>query len=220
MPPCLATSANEGMILNVIGSLGHPATWSSDDFRNLAETAAVAGAAIFFLGKALAGFFVVNMSVSVSCERGALSEDEDWLAVTLEIEKGDRRSVAIHDLSVRATPHDGEPRQLRVGADFDQLASLPEAVDASRIADRTQRRVVWGSRSTTSRQLNITPGDKCTVGAMGRVPRAQAVLVETAVLGKPRWSWRWAQWRASAVALPTFPATEDDSGTEVLRSAP
>ena len=139
--------------------------------KNGFEIAAYLAALTFFLYRALSGYFVIDMSIKVSAERKRKPEagEMDYLGVKVEVKKGERGGVRLHDAKVR----------LRSAV---RNAILSGPVDLSTI-ERTNRtdpmpdppnlplraRIDWTKLPTDAPTLNLPPGDETQLSAFFEV---------------------------------------------------
>src|SRR4051794_7083947 len=73
-----------------------------ETLRPWAETVAYGGAGAFLFYKLISGYFIADLSLKVSAERGACSGDQgfDYLAVSANLKKGDRGATSLEDAQV------------------------------------------------------------------------------------------------------------------------
>ena len=65
------------------------------------QIAAWISAALFFGYKVISGYFVCNLSLKVECDRRQVAEDDqDYLAVTMTADKGERGTIELLDARV------------------------------------------------------------------------------------------------------------------------
>jgi hypothetical protein len=162
--------------------------------RDFAEALALFCAAGFFLYKVRTGYLIINLSLRVSCSRQTASVNSDYLVVSIELSKGDRGSILIHDAQIRITCPDEED----IPGTLDEL----KRYSYRNAGDRPGKELVWGQPSTTKPFLRMTPGDKTRISWCKEVPKGKPCKVELAVLGKRDFSFRYGQWRASCYSLP------------------
>ncbi len=130
--------------------------------KNCFEIAAYLAAVAFFLYRALSGYFIVDMSIKVSAERKRkLEADEtDYLGVKVEVKKGERGGVHLHDAKVR----------LR-SAVSNAILSGPIDLNTIERANRTgpmpdlpnlppRGRIDWTRVPPDAPSLNLPPGDE------------------------------------------------------------
>jgi hypothetical protein len=150
----------------------------------------------FFLYKLLTGYLMTNLSASISCSRQcAYRNGKDHLIVSVNLSKGERGSVNLHDAQVKVKWNSGAEAKPLIGANRRSLKT--EAVGKS------ERRVVnWAKQSAKQPFLRLTAGESCQFAAYFEVPCAQVCEIELAVLGMKQSGLRVGQWRASAFSLP------------------
>jgi hypothetical protein len=144
-------------------------------------TEVAACAAAFFAYKAIAGYFYVQMSLSVSSDRVRTHPDKDILVVVAKLKKGDRGSVRLHDAQARIT-YDGQS----------QAVSFVGIHRLSVTTDRTtkgERRVVrWDKLSESQPLLRLPPDEETEFSCHAEVPKDAICVVEVTILGQER-SW-------------------------------
>lgn len=180
--------------------------------KSLAEVFALLAAGGYFSYRWFTGYFVTNLSLSVSCRRGSGDPDHEILAVSIALSKGDRGSIILHDASVRISwGRELEFAKVRrlIGVDRRSFGRQRPGDYRSRrdqeIVNRRRhewKRIAWNRLSRTVPQLNLTPGEQTSFSCLVEVPAGMACLVEVAVLGQnPHWQ-RLGQWRSSIISLP------------------
>ncbi len=174
---------------------------SPTDFKDIAQGAAVLGAAAYFLVRMIGGFFTVNLSLRVECGRAFKDEHTDWVAVRVHLTKGDRRTLTLHDVTVWRSGREPETVSALRRMTTTSAGGRPRAVGPT---DTT----LDHAPADRGHPLNITPGEEIEFGAMLEAPRSGAVVVEAAVLGRAWVSPFRSQWRASCASPPTYPRRE------------
>jgi hypothetical protein len=179
---------------------------NSTDLKNYAEISAIVGAGTYFVYRARAGFFLINVSLRVECVRTSRDKDTDHLICKIHLKKGERGTLEIHDAQLRIHTHDGDPRVLPI-EELQRLSWMRGKLEASgRIAERVE--VQWDRRSNEAPFYNMTPGEEAEFACYVFVPRSEVVLVQVIILGKRRLYPNVAQWRATCVSTPTPPVAE------------
>jgi hypothetical protein len=167
---------------------------ASENWKNIAQIGAWLAAGAYFLVKLLLGYFVINLSLDVTSERQQSSTPGlDYLAVSIDIVKGDRGTFHIHDAQVVIIQGKKiEERKL----DFHRVVS-------ERIGLR--RRGIRSGQKTQKSNLNFSPGETAHSRTWFTVNSHEPCMIEAAIVGTPLGSWVISQWRASAVSLPLKP---------------
>src|SRR5688572_16732601 len=81
-----------------------------ENAKHFAEIIALAAAAFYFAHRAYLGYFLVNLTVSITASR-IKGEDpkSEVLAVAVNLLKGDRGKLQLHDAQVRVSWLEGIP---------------------------------------------------------------------------------------------------------------
>lgn len=171
--------------------------------KNVAETAALALAGLYFVYRTLSGYLIVNMSISIDCKRQRMPGGTgDWLVIEVRLKKGELGTVSLHDAQVQVRAADKVMRAPLTG--FDRRSYRTES-----IGDESRRVIDWDNRSRTSPFINLSPNEEASFGCMTEVAIDQSCVVEAAVLGKRKFSWCTGQWRVSRVVPPLDVAAKD-----------
>jgi len=165
--------------------------------KDLFGAAALLGAAGFFLFKAIQGYLILNLSLQLESRRvrHGLS---DLIAITLTLSKGDRGTVRLHDISVKATDLFGVVYQPKgpSGPPEERFShQKPSATNPS-------VRIIWSQRSSRNPHLNLSPGETYQIEWVISTPSQIPIIIESAVLGRARLWRRTGQWRATKISLP------------------
>lgn len=179
-------------------SLSASQSWFTlDHIKSLVELGAYAAALAFFAYKALAGYFITGLSLSVGCTRVRTDHlDKDFLCICATLKKSETGSLALHDAQVRITVVGSTPQTL----DLVGIERLTFGPDDSKWPGTTRRAIRW----TTARHpfLKLAPADEAQFSAASEVPSDLPATVEVVVLGRRLLSWKRSQWRSSLVSLP------------------
>jgi hypothetical protein len=169
------------------------------------------GAGIAFVYKALTGYYRTNMDVSLSQIRQATgTPGEDNIVLLITLKRGDRSTLALHDISVRFSWAGGE-----------QVKCVDEIFRSAWKRDNQLNRLVidLGHINDEVPLLKMTPGETVMYSLHTTVPSDKVCHICTTVLGqliivneltgkrkqivKNRWI---GQWKASIDSLPLAPA--------------
>jgi hypothetical protein len=162
-----------------------------DELKKVVEIFAYLAAAGFFLFKWISGYMSTNLSIEIACIRKQATTDADFIAITVDLSKGDRGSLHIFDVGIRVDGREGNVR--------DQLE--PYRVVRGDSTREKRRTIDWSTKDKTYYPF-LQAGEKaqlswnCTVASKG------ISKVEVVVVGRRKFSQRVKQWRASAVSLP------------------
>lgn len=168
-------------------------TWGNA--KDLAEVIALSAAAIFFLYKLISGYLIINLTMKVDCERRAInSNKQDILAITVQLSKGDRGSLEIHDATINV---ECEDRTQEV-----ELLGFRRSTYRPRDDYEKYKKVNWGVQSNEAPFLRLTPGEETQLAAKCLVPKDKPCAVQAVVLGKRTKGWKVGQWKAACVSLP------------------
>jgi len=167
---------------------------SLDIVKKLAEIGAYLSALGFFIYKALAGYNIVNVAISVHVDRRGRDTNNDDLAIAVTLRKGGHGSLKLHDARVRVTWPSGEVELPLIGI---------ERLSFTTDSDEVQRHRVTMNRASKSKPyLHITPDEEATFSCATIIPRSAVCVVQAAVLGSSVFWRSVGQWRSSVIALP------------------
>jgi hypothetical protein len=185
-----------------------------------------AGAGILFLFKFLAGYFIGNLSIELSKDRLAAKEGKDHLVITVKLSKGDRSTIALHDVHLQIFSGADETNRVDDGIPLKGGRGLfvtnNRRVKMSFVGEEPARPALdFSGYDERTPVLRMTPGEVTQFDAIAEVPAAETVRIELAILGQTllmryiTGSWplskigRWlfksrgvGQWRASVISLP------------------
>jgi hypothetical protein len=181
----------------------------------LVQTVALLGAAGYFGYRFITGYFIVNLSLSLSASRRkSPNPGEDFLSVAVTLTKGDRGSLNLHDAKLRVTWEGGEVIHDLPG--IDRRNYLGE-----RLGSFERKTINFAERAAYSPFLRLTPGEEAVFSAYVKVPSASVCYAEVIILGERRWGKRRGrrvgQWRSSILSFPES-ARPIDGGTEKVPS--
>ncbi len=175
--------------------LGSQATL--DHTKTVIEILAYGAALVFFLYKAIAGYLITQMGLTIACKRAhSITAGNDHLAVVATLKKGKTGTLRLHDAQARLTlPTGSLPLIELIGVE-----RLTFVKDKLKWPGTTRRKIEW--RLASNPLLNLAPGDQAQFSCSTLVPSDAPVKVEVVVLGQ-RWGSKYrSQWRASTVSLP------------------
>lgn len=180
--------------------------------KNGFEIAAYLAAVAFFLYKALSGYFIVDMSIKVSAERKRKPEGDetDYLGVKVEVKKGERGGVRLHDAKVRlrSTVRNAillGPVDLNTIERANRIDPKP---DPPNLPPRA--RIDWTTVPPDAPRLNLPPGDETQLCAFFEIGTKEPYIIEVVILAQLISfgvfnRQRFGQWRASCISLPNEP---------------
>jgi hypothetical protein len=138
-----------------------------------------------------------NMDVAIDSTRVHLNNEEDWLAVTVKLERGEYGTLQLGDSQLRITYLDlpGGPPPL-------SLKGLQRLADSAGTLN-------WEKIAQNDPTLNLHAKEKSEFAAALKIPRKAACTIEVALLTHRRldgleWlgGFHWGQRRSSAISLP------------------
>ena len=169
---------------------------SLEDTKNLAEVFAFGSAAIFFLYKAITGYLITNLSISLSSSRHtAIDENTDWLTIVAKLTKGDRGSLDLHDAKVRVRWQEGEITERLIGYTRQGYKNEP-------VGGITRTIVDFDSVHQLKPFLRLSPGEETSFSCYVEIPSDQVCTIELTVIGKMRRDRQSGQWKASTISIP------------------
>jgi hypothetical protein len=171
-----------------------------DHAKTVIEILAYGAALVFFLYKAIAGYLITQMGLTIACKRAhSTTAGNDHLAVVATLKKGKTGTLRLHDAQARLTlPTGSLPPIELIGVE-----RLTFVVDRVKWPGTTRRKIEW--RLASNPFLNLAPGDQGQFSCSTVVPSDAPVKVEVVVLGQRLRSLVRSQWRASTVSLPLQP---------------
>jgi hypothetical protein len=161
--------------------------------RYWAEAFALVCAGLFFLYRAFAGYFRVNLSLSLNCKRQHLDGDRDYLVVILHLKKGDNGSLALHEAAATIMYNGSK-----------EVSHFPSVtrLDTNRPETNAPCKIDWEQIDSQSPLLNIIPGEEADFSLWREVPCNAVCQIEAVVIGQKLSGHPVGQWRVSCVSLP------------------
>jgi hypothetical protein len=189
-----------------------------DIIKDCFEIGAYIAAVLFFYYRARSGYLVVDMGISIDCERKRKPGpgNKDYLGISVALKKGERAGLVLHDAQVRLTsctsPQVLGPYQLTTIWRTNRTGTRPDAEAAKRLCPKEEPRqtlrvqIDWTCIPADVPRINLPPGDECQLAAFVEVNGDEPYMVEAVVLAQTIFlgsiTDRIGQWRASKVSLP------------------
>jgi hypothetical protein len=173
--------------------------------RNGGQVAAWTGAALFFGYKIVSGYFIIDLSLKMECERRQVGDsDQDHLGVMVTAKKGERSAIELHDARVTVFDY-STGRKIHDSQRFKGSRRLTFASGNDGYKEVNSEKL-----SSDNSLLNFAPGDEMQFAAMFVVGHAQVVTVEAVILGRKKFRLpdKFGEWRATRVSLPLEPKTK------------
>ncbi|SBT11161.1 hypothetical protein PROAA_910022 [Candidatus Propionivibrio aalborgensis] len=145
----------------------------------------------FIAWKICVGWFAANLSLSISSERVAKDERNDFLALTVTLDKGTTDSVYLKDVSLRLTVDGEKERSDRING-FERLPTE---------GDRLRWPTAGRASEAIAPEHLLAQGESLQLAEVYQVPSHLPATVEVAVLAQ-RAFYRPFQWRAVHISLP------------------
>jgi hypothetical protein len=171
-----------------------------ETIKNVAETAALLTAAVFFLYKVHAGYFYVGLAIFVESERRHLDDEKDRIVVTIRLKKSGTGTIQLHDAQVQFFPVDG-PREAREAIALIGLQRKGQKDET--IGSRRRKIVDWDSLHADPR-LQLAPGDETQFACHHVIPAQDVCVIELTILGQARAWVDVGEYKASCVSLPVL----------------
>lgn len=172
----------------------------AETWKVWAEFLAYGAAAGYFGFKLWSGYFISDLSLSVTCkrQRNPAKQSLDVLSATVTMKAGGNGTIKILDCKGRVAGRECAPEPRSFG-DFWRLDSAVE--------DGREAILSFDHRDHEAPLLNLAPGDSTQMALIFDVPKDSPCIVEVAILGirfRSHHSKRpqTMQWRASEASLP------------------
>lgn len=178
-------------------------------YKNLAELLALGLAALYFVYKFLAGYFRLNLSLSVSYDRQeSIEEGFDDHVIRLFLMKGNEGTLELHDVQARVKIN-GEECYYK----FPGVIRSAYVENSDEYAPARKAQVDWHRSHPNSSFIKMTPNEKTELGLHCRIASSAICNVTVLVVGRKIFSklhpiifWmippRMGQWKVSTVSLP------------------
>lgn len=177
-----------------------------DHTKTVIEILAYGAALAFFLYKAIAGYLITQMGLTIACKRAhSTAAGTDHLAAVATLKKGKTGTLRLHDAQARLTlPTGSLPPIELIGVERLTFVKDKLKWPNLRRTKPTRRKIEWRLAEKNA-FLNLAPGDQTQFSCSTVVPSDVAVKVEVVVLGQRWGSIKRSQWRASTISLPVQP---------------
>ena len=156
--------------------------------RKTIEALALIGGGLFVVYKLWSGVFGVNLTLRLDTERAAATKSDDFLSVTVHVEKGDLEPIHMISLESRVT-------------------APPDATSSQecRFVGITKREydkgfIEWNS--TSDKKIHFAGGESTQFACVVRVAHGVPAQIEVILLGERVSSGYRTTWHASAMSLP------------------
>jgi hypothetical protein len=168
-----------------------------DRFKITVEIVAVIAAGLFFVYRFSTGWMSANMDVAIESSRAHMSEAEDYLAITVKLDRGEYGTLQLGQAQVRITFLDSTAKPV-----------LIDLLGTQRLSD-VDGTLHWELVAQDDPLLNLHAKEKSQFAAILKVPRNAACVIETAFLTHRRLDgleWlpqkHWGERRSSSISLP------------------
>ncbi len=180
-----------------------------ESLKNFAELAALGMAALYFGYKFFAGYFRLNLSMSVSHDRQESNEEGfDDLAIRLVLMKGNEGTLELHDVQARVIVNDKECYY-----EFPGVIRSAYVENSEEYAPARRAQVDWKRAHPNSSFIKMTPDEQTELGLHCRIASSATCNVTVVVAGRKIFSksnpimfWMnppgMGQWKVSTVSLP------------------
>jgi len=163
----------------------------SEVIKNYAQVAAWATAGLYFLSKLIMGYFVTDLSLSITSQRQPMSTlGKDYLVVSITITKGDRGTFQVSDSHI-ITTQGSVVRQHKLN--IRRLKSESK---------NHGRQFVFPPEPLQNWRLNFSPGESANYSTWTVIESDEPCLIEVGIIGTAFASRIFSQWRATTVSLP------------------
>ena len=117
-----------------------------------------------------------NVAISISCSRQCSNDNQDHLAVTVNLSKGDKGSINLHDGQVRVRYGSNDKTEPLIGIDRRSHTRRP-------LEKFTERKINWDKRSKELPFLRLTTGESTQFSCYFQVPHGEVCTIEVVILG-------------------------------------
>jgi len=179
------------------------------DLLEIGQFTALIGAGLFFGYKFVTGYFRLDLSVLVTCQRQKSIEDRlDTLVVTTLLEKGSGGTLELHDAQAKITIA-GRIEHL----DFSGITRSSYVDGSDKLSSKISARINWNENNAKSPRIHMTPGEKTELALFCSVPSEEVCAIEVVIAGRKTIGIlkrffgifnipKMGQWKACSVSLP------------------
>ncbi len=169
-----------------------------ETIKDITYIIAASSAALYFIFKFCTGYFLIDLSVKIECNRiRSMDNDEmDFIEVIGKLEKGKRGSLQLFDFLVKLQFGDNILKKSFLGIKRQSY-------------NKGGKEINWNLVSKQAPCLTLTPSEKTQFSCYFEVTRNTTCDVEICLIGKKILIWfhkifkmRVAQWKASCISFP------------------
>ncbi|MCF0065109.1 hypothetical protein MUK70_06410 [Dyadobacter chenwenxiniae] len=170
------------------------------EIEQLFKVLALYAAFCFFVYKLITGWLIINLKIKLDQNRTHIDKSFDYLAISLNIEKGPTDSVWLKDIQLKVRSFDQQ------GSELESKIIRPIGFQRSEI-NLSDQNAIW-TEQKENRLMTISPGEATSFSAFTTVARECVISVEVLILGtRPFYGLEKAgdeyiQWKASMIVLP------------------
>lgn len=167
---------------------------SPEQLSSLAQVFALVSAGAFFIVKLVHGYLIVDLSVKASVERISRGDGQDYLKLCVELAKGSRATLVLHDVSASLS-HDQQDDEVTIV--FHGVGRLSYTTE-----NQKRKRVNWSKTSQQNPLLQLAPDETARFESFAIVPSNAECLIDVRVLGRRKYGRRFGQWVSTVVSVP------------------
>lgn len=168
-----------------------------DRLKTAVQIIAAIAVGLFFVYRFSTGWMSANMDVAIESSRTHVSETEDYLAITVKLERGEYGTLQLGQAQLKITFLDSTAEPV-----------LIDLFSTRRLSD-VDGKLRWELVSQDAPFLNLHAKEKSQFAAILKVPRNAACVIEAALLTHRRLDgleWlpqeHWGERRSSSISLP------------------
>lgn len=168
-----------------------------DILMAIAQVCALIPAGIFFIVKLFQGYHIVDLSVQATAERTRQEGGQDRLKIRVDLHKGSRATLVLHDVSASVSHDQQKPEDKPAVISFPGVKRM--SYKPSKLGGK---QIDWSKTAQSKPLLQLSPNENTRFEALTTVRADAECVIEVRVMGNRKGGKKFGQWCSTVVSLP------------------